>query len=197
MKGLPLGIELAEFRSFPIPHSDDYKDPRALCSGDEDKDAPSTLDFNQKIGVVICQWWATPVNNTIFPGRPALEERLPVTLGTEGGGPPTFTFLRDARGMMRLETILMETNIQYWDGEVAALSAKFGAPTRTKSTVRNGLGEDLPGDQVRWKNGVTTLLVERPCAETYLMCTTYTQDELSRLHEQRSQAMNSDHAPPV
>ncbi|GGE97861.1 hypothetical protein [Sphingomonas prati] len=179
MRGIPLGITLAEYRAI-TPFSDNgYINPRSACSDQPMPDGVRLEDVpphDTEVGVVSCQW---------FSDMPGLSFKMVtrhfIALG-EGSGPPGFAFISDGRAQ-RLFRIGFKANSDYYAGIHAALFQNYGAPKVVTSIFLTQAGGQFPNATSTWDNGVSSIVLEQRCGQTDRYCLTYRHKALSQVYD--------------
>ncbi len=185
MRGVELGITIDEFRGTAIPTDGDrYADHQVACSnGDHQMSSriyPSSQD--KEAGVVECKWFS---NDTGLRSD-ALWDHW-VNIGN-GGGWPTFRFI-ESNAELRLFQITFNANNQYHADILDALTRGYGQAEEQIDPFRTQIGAEFTSLTSVWNNGLSSITLVEKCGHLERYCLTYEQSEITRIYNERLEAL--------
>jgi hypothetical protein len=160
IRGITLGLLLADFKIAPAPDRDRFPDAAAACSdeypaGSESKASQDALRLNEaeaKAGVVRCAFLRAD-NGTLVPA------------GLLVAGAPTqaaFVFTPDRQGALRLALVQAEGDSADYDKVKAALTKRYGLPQAViRGFAHDAAGAKLVDETARWSNGVSQIEIDQ------------------------------------
>ena len=160
IRGIALGILLADFKIAPAPDRQRVPDARPACS---DARPAQTLDpaaeaalrlsaVESSAGLVRCSY-LRPENGSLVPA------------GLVVAGAATqasFVFAPDAQGEMRLAAVRAEGSSADYDRVKSALMKRYGMPqTVIRGFAHDAAGTTLIDETARWSNGVSQIEIDQ------------------------------------
>jgi hypothetical protein len=176
MRGVQLGITVDEFRQAAIPHDNEPNtDLQSYCSTD---DVLSTVSVevsseDRADGIVNCEWIS-------YDGFGLTHHW--VDIGT-GQGQPTFQFLADEAGVLRLFRIKFYANGKYYAGIRDALARGYGLPEMTILPFQTLTGSEFTSTMSVWDNGLSTITLIERCGHLERYCLTYDHSKLVKTYD--------------
>lgn len=160
IRGIALGILLADFKIAPAPDHQRLPDARPVCSdarpaeplapGAEAALRLSAAEVNA--GLVRCSY-LRPENGSLVPA------------GLVVAGAATrasFVFSPDAKGELRLAAVRAEGNSADYDRVKSALIKRYGMPqTVIRGFAQDAAGTKLIDETARWSNGVSQIEIDQ------------------------------------
>ena len=160
IRGIALGVLLADFRIAAVPDKQRFPDAKTVCS-DERPSAPlSQASQNMlrlgaaeaKAGFVHCAY-LRPENGSLAPA--GLVVAGAVTQAT-------FLFAPDAQGELRLIVVRGEGDSADYDRVKSALVKRYGMPqTVVRGFAQDAAGTKLIDETARWTNGVSQIEIDQ------------------------------------
>lgn len=179
MRGVELGITLAEFWATPVVSDSDHKNLQRWCTHN---DLPKGIWFNNVTdeetsdGIISCQWFSAMKSTSSLN----LSQHW-VELGA-GKGPPTFQFIQDA-GVWRLFRIKFYANNEYYPGIADALTRNYGVPKDKVEPFQTLAGSMFTSTTSQWSNGISSITLVQRCAHLERYCLTYDHTALSKIYQ--------------
>lgn len=178
VRGVPLGITLAEFRTLSHPEAGQWNGVTVRChrnsySAEGVMQTPLLLpDADGELGVQRCTWFGTP------SGVPYIRSahNLSISFGN-GGLYPGFDFI-EVDGEWRLFRVLLVGNLNQWADVYGPLESRFGPAQTSQSPVQNRAGASFPALTATWEIGGYTLQAQERCGRIDFMCVEYRSDDL-------------------
>lgn len=160
IRGIALGILLADFKIAPAPDHQRIPDARPVCSDAQpaeplDPAAAAALQLSASetnAGLVRCSYFR-PENGSL------------VQAGLVVAGAATqasFVFAPDAKGELRLAAVRAEGNSADYDRVKSALMKRYGMPqTVIRGFAQDAAGTKLIDETARWSNGVSQIEIDQ------------------------------------
>lgn len=185
MRGVELGISLAEFKAIPVINDDDrYTNLQVHCSGDpamkQDYIAGFSID-DLRDGIIACEW-----QSQLKSLRWDVPSRHWIKLGT-GMGQPTFLFIKTADGP-RLFRIWIYANNEYYPGILDALARNYGLPANKVEPFQTKAGQNYTSTTSTWNNGLSTITLIERCGHLERYCLIYDHAALKPGYDQLLEA---------
>jgi hypothetical protein len=160
LRGIALGILLADFKIMPAPDQDRWPGAHAFCTDDRTAAAPSKAVADElaltqaeaKTGIVRCVF--------AHPAGSALDWAGPVIAGaiTQVG----FVFAPDRKGALRLAVVRAEGVSVDYDKVKLALTKRYGPPQAViRGFAYDAAGAKLTDETARWSNGVSHIEIDQ------------------------------------
>jgi hypothetical protein len=160
VRGIGLGILLADFKIMPAPDQDRWPGSHALCTDERPAATLSTAIANElalttaeaKTGIVRCTF--------VHPASGALEPAGPVIAGATAQ--VGFVFAPDRKGELRLAAVRAEGVSADYDKVKLALTKRYGSPQAViRGFAYDAAGAKLTDETARWSNGVSQIEIDQ------------------------------------
>jgi hypothetical protein len=160
VRGITLGILLADFKIAPALDQDRWPGSHALCSDDRPAATPSKAIADElaltaaevKAGIVRCAF-AHLATGTLEPAGP-------VIAGT--AAQVGFVFVPDRKGELRLAAVRAEGVSEDYDKVKLALAKRYGPPQAVvRGFAYDAAGAKLTDETARWSNGVSQIEIDQ------------------------------------
>lgn len=162
MRGIQLGITLAELRAAQLPSE----------PGKTDLDIECNTEELQRQACYLTSKSATT----------GYSSRHETTLG-DARGKVFFNFIRDSNKQLRLNEISFTADMDQLDGVLDPMFEKYGSPDVSEQAVENGYGATFDQYQVHWSNQVSSIELVTRCGKVHRFCIFYTHKALADFHE--------------
>lgn len=160
IRGIGLGILLADFQIFPVPDRDHSPGASPSCSNDEPAAPLSAAakklilvsDAEMKAGIIRCAYLQKE-NGTQVPAPLLLAG---VAMET------SFLFVPDRQGAIRLAGVRAEGDSANYDRIKAALIKRYRAPqTIVRGFAYDSAGAKLQDELAQWNNSVSQIVLDQ------------------------------------
>ncbi len=160
LRGIGLGILLADFEIFPVPDSDRSPGAEPVCSNEKltaplsnaAKNLVVPSEAEAKAGIVRCAYLHSQ-NGTLVPAP-----LLIAGVATE----TTFVFVPDRQGAMRLAGARAECDSGNYERIKAALIKRYHPPqTIVRGFAYDSGGAKLQDELAQWNNGVSQIVLDQ------------------------------------
>jgi hypothetical protein len=195
VRGIGLGILLADFQILPVPDGDRSPGASPVCSNDEPatplSDAAKNLiapsDAEAKAGIVRCAYLHSQ-NGAQVPAP-----LLIAGVATEA----SFVFVPDRQGAMRLAGVRAECDSASYERIKAALIKRYRAPqTIVRGFAYDSGGAKLQDELAQWNNGVSQIVLDQRLENenVHHMAVEYRHEALINEAEKRLKAAGGSEA---
>jgi hypothetical protein len=160
VRGIALGLLLADFKIAPAPDRNRFPDAAPACSDDHPATALSSAaqealrlgEAEAKAGLVRCAY-LRPENGTLVPAGLMVAGAL-----TQAG----FVFAPDPKGDLRLAAVWAEGSSADYDRVKMALTKRYGLPqTVIRGYAHDAAGAKLIDETLRWTNSVSQIEIDQ------------------------------------
>jgi hypothetical protein len=160
VRGITLGLLLADFKIAPAPDRNRYPAVAPVCSDEHPATALSSAaqaalrpgEAEAKAGFVRCAY-LRPENGILVPA------------GLVVAGASTqanFVFAPDREGQLRLAAVWAEGSSADYDKVKTALTKRYGPPqTVIRGYAHDAAGAKLIDETARWSNGVSQIEIDQ------------------------------------
>ena len=186
LRGIQLGISLAEFKALPYPDQKPNVPARAFCTGDPVPERSyirmDVYDTDKAIGIIKCNHFdfkKSYAESTIPPAWREATLRV-ATIETY----MTYEFIPDATPQRtpRLFRISVRSNVRYWDTFWRGFTAKYGPPEKKiDGTVQNRMGAVFDDVTVTWRNAESSITMFKRVGRIDATSIIYEHTALARL----------------
>jgi hypothetical protein len=160
IRGIALGILLADFKIAPTPDRQRVQDARPVCSDARPAEplapaAEAALRLSaaeSSAGFVRCSYLG-PENGSLVPAGLVI-----AGAATQA----SFLFVPDAKGELRLAVVRAEGDSADYDRVKSALRQRYGMPqTVIRGFAHDAAGAKLIDETARWSNGVSQIEIDQ------------------------------------
>ncbi len=173
LRGIRLGMLLADFKILPHPDRDSAPEARPLCSDDPAAGAAiSASKAESKVGIVRCAYFHEGTNPPAPAGLIVVGAKADVT----------FVFVPDSKGGLRLAWMRAATASDHYASIRAALLKKYGQPkSKMQGFVHDAAGTTLVDETLRWSNGASDIQLDQrdEGADIQVMSIEYSDEALA------------------
>ena len=173
LRGIRLGILLADFKILPHPDRDSAPEARPFCSDDPAAGAAIPVSkVESKVGIVRCAYF----HEGSSPPAPAGL----IVVGAKAD--MTFVFVPDSTGALRLAWMRAATGSDHYASIRAALLKKYGQPkSKMQGFVHDAAGTKLVDETLYWSNGASDIRLDQrdEGADILVMSIEYSHEALA------------------
>ena len=195
VRGIALGLLLADFRIAPAPDRNRFPDAAPVCSDDHPAAALSSAaqeavrlgEAEARAGLVRCAY-LRPENGTLVPAGLVVAGAL-----TQAD----FVFAPDRKGDLRLAAVWAEGSSADYDKVKSALVKRYGLPqTVIRGYAHDAAGAKLIDETVRWTNDVSQIEIDQrlETQDVNRMAIEYRHDGLANEADRRLKAAGANDA---
>jgi hypothetical protein len=192
LKGVQVGISMAEFKSIPVPieFGRDGEEASRKRFNLPPLERTLTQECVKLARGLICQWVKIDKPPKGMSSS-AMQVRTPV-----GGasGYFDFQFVTGLDGIERLAQIAVRSGNNQFGKLSAALIEKYGEPNQTVGEVENGYGATYDALTLSWANQTSEIVLKTRCGSIDDMCLTVSHLGLMSQLEQERQAVAKKNA---
>jgi hypothetical protein len=161
LRGIRLGILLADFKIMQTPDQNIWPGAKPLCSDDPAGRTLGALSAGRLIGLSPAESKAGVVRCSFFRES----EGAPATAGIMVAGAKSdisFVFVPDSTGALRLARMSATSASSNYDSIRAALRKKYGQPQSVmRGYAYDAAGGKLVDETMRWSDGVGDILLDQ------------------------------------
>ena len=195
LRGIGLGILLADYQIFPVPDRDRTPGVSPACSNEDAavplseaaKNLIAPSETEVKAGIIRCAYLHQE-NGTLVPAPLLL-----AGAATEA----SFVFVPDRQGAMRLAGVRAECDSANYERIKAALIKRYRAPqTIVRGFAYDSGGAKLQDELAHWNNGVSQIVLDQRLEHENVqhMAVEYRHDALIDEAEKRLKAAGGSEA---
>jgi hypothetical protein len=175
LRGVQLGITLAEFQAIPVPPDEGEADRQSIDQQFHVRAAATfyRTECDAPRPDVTCKWMIHERGADF-----GSQERTAIG---NGSGYIDFEFVDAPDGNKRLAQIAVQSNMVQFSDLSAAYTAKYGQPRTATSQVQNGYGASFDQQAMTWSNDVSDIVMRTRCGQVDWLCITYSDFALEAI----------------